>query len=67
MASLALTFLTLVAAAAPEEERPSAAEEGRKIIEAMLIVGLIFIAVIVLGQLSKWESHRREARRPRAY
>lgn len=67
MASLFVTFLTLIAAAAPEEDRPSAAEEGRKIIEAMLIVGLVFIAVIVLGQFSKWVSHRREARRPRAY
>jgi hypothetical protein len=66
VASLALTFLTLVAAAAPEE-RPSAAEEGRKIIEAMLIVGLVFIFVIAIGQASKWVSHRREARRPRAY
>jgi heme/copper-type cytochrome/quinol oxidase subunit 2 len=67
VASLALTIYTLVAAAAPEEDRPSAAEEGRKIIYAMLVVGLIFIGVIVLGQLSKWVSHRREARRPRAY
>ena len=67
MASLALTLYALVAAAAPEEERPSAAEEGRKVITAMLIVGLIFISVIVLGQFSKWISHRREARRPRAY
>jgi uncharacterized membrane protein YphA (DoxX/SURF4 family) len=66
VASLVLAFFTLFAAAAPEE-RPSAAEEGRKIIEAMLIVGLIFIAVIVIGQASKWVSHRREARRPRAY
>ena len=67
MASLALTIYTLVAAAAPEEDRPSAAEEGRKVIYAMLVVGLIFIGVIALGQFSKWVSHRREARRPRAY
>jgi hypothetical protein len=33
----------------------------------MLIVGLIFVAVVALGQLSKWASHRRHARRPRAY
>ena len=66
MASVAVTVLTLLAAAL-EEERPSAAEEGRKIIVAMLIVGLIFIATIALGQLSKWAGHRREARRPRAY
>jgi uncharacterized membrane protein len=66
VASLALTIYTLVAAAAPEA-KPSAAEEGRKIIEAMLVVGLVFIAVIALGQFSKWLGHRREARRPRAY
>jgi heme/copper-type cytochrome/quinol oxidase subunit 2 len=64
VASLAVTALTLVAAAL-EEERPSAAEEGRKIIVAMLIVGLVFIAVIAVGQLSKWTSHRREDRRRR--
>lgn len=54
-------------AAVPEEERPSAAEEGKKIITAMLIVGFIFIGVIVVGQTSKWIGHRREARRPRVY
>ena len=67
MASLAVTLLSLYAAAAPEEERPSAAEEGRKVITAMLIVGLIFLAVIAIGQTSKWLSHRRHARRPRIY
>jgi heme/copper-type cytochrome/quinol oxidase subunit 2 len=66
VASLAVTFLSLLAAAA-EPERPSAAEEGKKVITGMLIVGLIFIGVIVLGQSSKWISHRRKARRPRAY
>ena len=64
MASLAATVLTILAAAL-EEERPSAADEGRKIITAMLIVGLVFIAVIALGQLSKWAAHRREDRRRR--
>jgi hypothetical protein len=44
-----------------------AAEEGKKVITGMLVVGLIFIAVIALGQLSKWASHRRHARRPSAY
>ena len=42
-------------------------EEGKKVILGMLITGLIFIGVIALGQLSKWASHRREARRPRQY
>jgi NADH:ubiquinone oxidoreductase subunit 4 (subunit M) len=36
-----------------------AAEEGKKIITAMLIVGLVFLAVIALGQLSYWFRHRR--------
>jgi heme/copper-type cytochrome/quinol oxidase subunit 2 len=64
VASLGISVLALVAAAL-EEERPSAADEGRKIITAMLIVGLVFIAVIALGQLSKWAGHRREDRRRR--
>ena len=44
-----------------------AAEEGLHVILGMLVVGLIFIAVIALGELSKWSSHRRKARRPRPY
>ena len=66
MASLFVTVLGVIAAAAPEE-KPSAADEGKKVITAMLIVGLIFLSVILLGQLSKWASHRRQDRRPRAY
>jgi hypothetical protein len=38
-----------------------AATEGRKVIFGMLITGLIFIAVIVLGQTSRWLKHRRGA------
>ena len=36
-----------------------AAEEGKKVITGMLVVGLIFIAVIALGELSRWARHRR--------
>jgi hypothetical protein len=36
-----------------------AASEGKKVITAMLIVGLIFIGVIALGETSKWLRHRR--------
>ena len=32
-----------------------------------VIVGLIFIGVIALGQLSKWAAHRRHARRTQTY
>ena len=44
-----------------------AAAEGKKVITAMLIVGLIFISVIALGETSKKLAHRRKARRPRRY
>jgi hypothetical protein len=36
-----------------------AATEGKKVITGMLIVGLIFIAVIAVGQTSHWLRHRR--------
>ena len=65
---MALVYAALLLAQeAQEEVVPDAAEEGKKVIIGMLIVGLIFIAVIALGQLSKWVGHRREARRPSAY
>jgi hypothetical protein len=35
------------------------AEEGRDIILAMLVVGLVFLSVIALGELSRWLSRRR--------
>jgi hypothetical protein len=37
----------------------TAAEEGKSVITAMLIVGLIFLGVIVLGELSRYLRHRR--------
>jgi hypothetical protein len=36
-----------------------AATEGKKVITGMLIVGLIFVAVIAIGQTSRWLRHRR--------
>jgi len=41
----------------------SAAAEGKKVITGMLIVGLIFVAVIALGETTHWLRHRRRARR----
>ena len=38
-----------------------AAEEGKKIILAMLLVGLTFLAVIALGELNEWRHRRRAA------
>ena len=40
-----------------------AASEGLDVIIGMLIVGLIFLAVIGLGELSNYLGHRRAARR----
>jgi hypothetical protein len=37
----------------------TAAEEGKDVITSMLVVGLVFLSVIVLGELSKWLRHRR--------
>jgi hypothetical protein len=36
-----------------------AATEGKKVITGMLIVGLIFVAVIALGETVDWLRHRR--------
>lgn len=36
-----------------------AAEEGQKVITAMLIVGLVFISVILLGELLGYVTERR--------
>ncbi len=47
-----LAVFTLAAEKAPEEE-------GRDIIIVMLVVGLIFLGVVVVGELTKWLSHRR--------
>jgi len=40
-----------------------AASEGTHVILGMLVVGLIFLAVILLGELSKWAGHRRSERK----
>lgn len=40
----------------------TAAEEGKKTILMMLAVGGIFIAVIVLGELSHWVAKQRRRR-----
>jgi len=40
-----------------------AASEGTHVILGMLVVGLIFLTVIALGELTHWVGHRRAARR----
>lgn len=34
------------------------AEEGRDVVTSMLAVGLVFLLVVVIGQLGRWLSHR---------
>ncbi len=48
----AVLGLVLAAEKPPEEE-------GRDIVLSMLVVGLVFLGVIVLGELVKAISHRR--------
>ena len=38
----------------------NAADEGRRVITGMLITGLVFIAVIALGETSRALRHRRK-------
>lgn len=40
-----------------------AASEGTHVILGMLVVGLVFLAVIALGELSHWAGHRRAERK----
>ena len=44
-----------------------AASDGSHIILGMLIVGLVFLAVIGLGELVHAAAHRRHARRARPF
>jgi len=43
----------------------NAAEEGKKIILSMLVVGLIFLAVIGIGEFFDWRQRVRMHRRAR--
>jgi hypothetical protein len=51
MALLAALLLPLAA--------EDAATAGKKVITGMLIVGLVFVGVIALGQLTEYLRHRR--------
>ena len=53
----------LLALVLAQEEAPDVVEEGRRIIIAMLVVGLVFLGVIALGQLARHLGHRRRERR----
>jgi hypothetical protein len=43
-----------------------AATQGKQIITAMLIVGLIFVGVIAVGQTLRYFEHKRAARKARS-
>jgi hypothetical protein len=40
-----------------------AATEGKHVITGMLVVGLVFLGVILLGELTRWAAHRRQDRK----
>jgi hypothetical protein len=42
-----------------------AASEGRKVVLSMLVTGLVFVAVIVLGEIAAHFGHKRQAQRRR--
>jgi heme/copper-type cytochrome/quinol oxidase subunit 2 len=39
-----------------------AAEEGKNIVLSMLVVGLVFVGVILLGDLYAWRARKRHNR-----
>jgi hypothetical protein len=39
-----------------------AAEEGRKVVLSMLVVGLVFVAVIAIGELTHYLAVKRKQR-----
>jgi len=41
-----------------------AAEEGRNVILSMAVVGLVFIAVIAIGELAHYSAVKRKASKP---
>ena len=41
-----------------------AAEEGRKVVLSMLVVGLVFVAVIAIGELTHHLAVKRKERTP---
>jgi len=41
-----------------------AASQGRKVILSMLVVGLVFVLVIAIGELTHYLAVKRKARRP---
>ena len=59
IAAMLAVFLELLAQAPVEEAHKTAAEEGRDIILAMLVVGLIFVGVTLLGDLYQRGARKR--------
>jgi hypothetical protein len=50
--------MTLLAALLPLAD---AATEGKKVIFGMLLTGMVFLAVIAIGETSRWLKRRRGA------
>jgi heme/copper-type cytochrome/quinol oxidase subunit 2 len=59
---MTVAFIHLLAQSGVQEaQKKTASEEGADIVLSMLVVGLVFLAVIALGELNDWR-HRRSHR-----
>ena len=63
LASSARVAAMLAAFAALLAADKTAAEEGRDVVLSMLVVGLVFVGVAVVGDVWNWRSRKRHARR----
>jgi hypothetical protein len=63
------SLIYALAAEAEEAVHSDPVSDGKHILYGMLITGLIFLAVIGIGELTRWAGHRRQARKraARAY
>ena len=43
-----------------------AVSDGKHVLYGMLITALVFVAVIAIGELTRWAGHRRAERKRRA-
>ena len=58
-------LLAVVAAVEPVEAEhvSDPVSDGKHILYGMLITALVFLAVIAIGEFTRWAGHRRQARR----
>jgi hypothetical protein len=58
-----IASLLLAAEVLEEELHSDPVSDGKHILYGMLITGLIFLAVIAIGEYTRWAGNRRAARK----